>query len=209
MSTVISDVSEEDAELAAIELDAMKANAVSLGLKFHPNIGVENLAARIAEKIEANRKEEEAKAAALAAQNEAMGAIPTPVRSRLSYEAKRRISAKAAALKLVRIRISPMDPMKQQHDGEIFTTGNSVVGTVKKYVHFGVLWYVPQILLNMLKAKRYQAFNVQKLSNGKEKKVGKLVPAYSIETLPDLTPAELAALAQRQIIERSIDEVAI
>ena len=186
-------------------LDSRKELARSMGVEFHPSIGLHKLNEKIQAAIDAEAAEMRAEAteqALEAAKNAAavqQAANNAPLE--LSPELQRE-HVRAKALELVRIRVTCMNPMKKDYEGEFFATGNKVVGTLRKYVHFDVEWHVPRMIYNMIKNKKYQTFATRKVRSESgvlvNKKEGRLVPEYAVEVLPNLTEAELKALAQRQ-----------
>ena len=162
------------------ELTALKDKAELLGITFHPSIS----AAKLKEKIDAKLADQ------LAAEK------PVPATETV---AEYRHRMRQDALRLVRVIVTPMDPLKKEYTGEIFTVGNSVVGMVSRMVPYNNEegWHVEQIILDTLKEKRVQVF-VKKKVNGKEHKEGKLIPAFGIQVLDPLSKVELGELAQRQ-----------
>ena len=107
---------------------------------------------------------------------------------------------KKEQLKLVRVRITCMNPTKKEWEGEIVTVSNALVGTVKKYIPFSAEdgWHVPQIILNFLKEREYQHFYIAKDDRGNKVPKGKNMKEFAIEVLPPLTKKELEDLANRQ-----------
>lgn len=102
------------------------------------------------------------------------------------------------ANKLIRVRLTCMNPSKKDWDGEIITVGNSVIPTIRKYVPFNVeSYHLPSILLDVLKDRMYQTF-VTVGSGNSERKEAKLMNEFAIQILPDLTQDELDDLAQTQ-----------
>ena len=100
-----------------------------------------------------------------------------------------------------------MNPMKNEWPGEIFTTGNDVVGTFKKYVPFNADdgWHVPHIIYEMIRDRQCQVFTTTRTKNGVGVRQGKLIKEFAVEVLSDLTEAELAELAQRQAMAKAVD----
>jgi hypothetical protein len=100
-----------------------------------------------------------------------------------------------------------MNPAKKEWDGEIITTGNSLVGTFRKYIPFNSDegWHVPQIIYNQLVSRQCQVFTTVTDARGNKVRRGKLIREFAIEVLPQLTPQELHELAQRQAMAKSID----
>jgi len=167
------------------ELEAAKTLADEMGLKYHPSIGLEKLQEKIAE-AQTNGVEEEAVEAA-------------PKEKTLAEQ-------KAEMLKLIRIRVTCMNPVKRDWQGEVFSVGNRLIPTQKKFVPFETEWHVPQIILDVMKDKKYQHFYSVKDKFGRSIRKGKLVKEYSIEILPPLTESELKDLAQRQAMANGTAE---
>jgi len=191
------------------ELATLKARADMLGVTYHPSIGLEKLRAKVAEEI--NKVDAAPVAAALP---EASAAAPASVSLAAPVAAvetenqmKRRL--KNDATRLVRIRLSCMNPAKKEWQGEVFTVGNSVVGSITKFVPFEAEdgYHVPHILYETLVARQCQVFvNVKQEVAGRTVTVrkGKLIREFSIEVLPQLTESELKDLAARQAATNAI-----
>jgi hypothetical protein len=214
MNTENNTNEEQDSEILALELQSLKDRGTQLGLTFHPNIGAKMLAERIREKIALIAAEEalvqaQAEEARQAA-NQYMAPPPLLaseiVSPKRNNEAQLRLAAKEKALALVRVQITCLNPQKTQYTGDIYCAGNSVVGTVKRFIQYGSPWHVERIILNMLREKKYQAFVTRTLPDGSEEKKGKLVDAYAIQELPYLTDNERRELANRQVMSNQIDQ---
>lgn len=171
------------------ELTALKARADMLGLTYHPSIGVEKLR----EKVNA----------ALAPPAEEI----QPVAATEETLPARNARMKKEAGKLVRIRVTCMNPAKKEWEGEIFSIGNAVVGSFTKYVPFNTEdgWHVPAMLHQMIADRQCQVFYTVTDSRGNKTRKGKLIKEFSVEVLPPLTAEELHDLAQRQAMSNSID----
>lgn len=210
----MSDSPEENQELEqeeqegpemADELTLLKQRADTMGLTYHPNIGVEKLKERIAAKLAppeepaeqpGAKDEAETIAAAMEAKagmKVAAGAYPTPQQQKMARRDK--------ALRLVRVRVTNMNPIKGNLKGELLSAGNSEIGMVKRFIPFNTEqgWHVPQILLTLMQAKKFMSHYEVKIGNKRIKK-NKLVPEYSIEIMEPLTAKELEELKQRQLM---------
>lgn len=197
MSNLDNDMQEQDETLdlpIPDELTSLKSRADFMGLKYHPSISLEKLR----EKINAAMTAEvvhvkEVKADPTEPEEETLG--------------QRRGRKKREANELIRIRVTCMNPAKKEWDGEIFTAGNSLVGSFTKYVPFNVDegWHVPRIILNQMQQRMAQIFVTTKDARGNSVRKGKLIKEFAIEILPALTPEELHELAQRQAMAKSID----
>lgn len=189
----------QDPALAAAELENLKARADLLGVKYHPSL---KSAEQLREKIAAHQEAEAAKDQATPT-----SAGPGPGSPAVESEGQKRKRLKNEALKLVRIRLTCMNPAKKDWDGEIITVGNTLVGTVSKYVPFAAEegWHVPFFLYQVLKDRQCQVFQTIKTSRGVAIRKGKLIKEFAIELLDPLTPEELHDLAQRQAMAKSVD----
>lgn len=199
------------------ELEQLKERATQLGLKFGPNIGVDLLRARVnavingdAELDEVNDEDEEFV-------EEDTVAETAPNKPKLDKkraerfgetEEEKRVRLRKDAFKLIRVRIQCMNPLKKAMQGEVFTVSNSVVGTYRKFVPYNVEsdegWLVPQIMLNMIKERKFNQIRYEK-KNGLQIPKAHLVKEFAIEILPQLTKEELKELAQRQALSRSVE----
>lgn len=171
------------------ELTTLKARADLLGISYHPSIGVEKLREKINAAVEPKADE----VPVASAESE----TPGQKRARLQRE----------AAELVRVRVSCMNPFKKEWEGEIITTGNTAVGTYKKYVPFNTEdgWHIPRIIYNQLVQRECQIFVTVRDSRGNTSRKGKMIKEFAIEVLPPLTTEELAELARRQAMAKSID----
>ena len=172
------------------ELTALKARADLMGIKFHPSISLEKLRDKVAATLN-GASDEAAPAAQVVAES-------------LN---DRRTRKRKEANKLVRIRVSCMNPAKKEWDGELFTAGNSLVGSFSKFVPFNDAedgWHVPHIILEQIQQRQCQIFVTSKDERGNTTRKGKLIKEFAVEIMPDLTTAELNDLAQRQAMAKSI-----
>lgn len=186
----MSDIENDDLTTAVDELTSLKARADLMGISYHPSIGVEKLREKINAAL-TPKKDGEPVEAAEGEESE------SAKRTRLHREAS----------ELVRIRVSCMNPFKKEWEGEIITTGNSVVGTYKKFVPFNIEdgWHVPRIIYEQLLSRECQIFVTVRDNRGNTSRKGKLIKEFAVELLPPLTPEELAELARRQAMAKSID----
>lgn len=197
----------EDGSTPAVafdELSLLKQRADIMGIKYHPNIGIKKLKDMIEEKKEApvtpvvyDPYAGEEAATIQAAQ--AAGDTFTQPQRETTTQVNMRL--RQEALKLVRIRVTNMNPLMGNLKGEIVSVGNAQIGFIKKYVPYNAEagWHVPQIVLNQLQQKKFMTHYEVKVGNKKIKK-HRLVPELAIEILPPLTAKELQDLKQRQLM---------
>jgi hypothetical protein len=183
------------------ELAMLKQRADVMGIKYHPNIKLEALKSKVADKMEGvtdDYADEEAET--IATSVEVMRAnVFTPLvrETPAQLKAKR----KQDCLRLVRIRVACMNPVKANMKGDIFSVGNSEIGMIKKFVPFNAEqgWHVPNMILQEMRNKKFVSHYDVKIGNKVVTK-NKLIPEYSIEILDPLTPEELKDLANRQLM---------
>lgn len=179
------------------ELDLLKQRADQLGIAYHPNIGVD----RLREKVEAKLSG----VTTTSAPEETTVSETKPTKS----PAQLRAEAADEAKKLIRIRLSCMDPTKANYHGEIVTVGNDVVGNIKVFVPYREEFYengyhVPNIIYKFLRDRKYASIKTIKGPKG-DTQQSVQANCYAIEVLPPLTPQELEELKAQQAAAKSID----
>lgn len=177
------------------ELDLLKTQADQLGITYHPNIGLEKLR----EKVQAK----------LNGESNTTAEVETVTETKTKSPAQLRAEAADEAMKLVRIRLTCMDPNKADYQGEIITVSNDVVGNIKVFVPYREEFYengyhVPNIIYKFLRDRKYASIKTIKGPKG-DTQQSVQANAYAIEVLPNLTPAELEDLKNQQAAAKSID----
>lgn len=106
--------------------------------------------------------------------------------------------------RLVRCRITCMNPNKKNWTGEIVSVGSSKLGTFKKFIPFNLEepYHIPQIIYEHLKERKCAIRNIRKTSDGREEVDTKLISEFAIEVLPPLTQTELEDLKRRQAMAK-------
>lgn len=154
-------------------INQLKAQATKLGISFSPNIGSDTLDAKIKAHL---------------AQVDQLSK-PT------EYD---KVEAKIKeATKLRRVIVTCMDHSKTENgerQGEYVMGGNSLTGTIKRFVPYGHPTHVEQVLLNVLEEKKFQ----QRYGPGNQ--LSREVKEFNIDYLPDLTPKEVEELKKIQAI---------
>ena len=165
------------------ELDILKQQADTLGIKYSPNIGVETLKNKISAVIEAPA-EEETKTQKVDARQELWN----------------------DAMRLVRLEIHNVNPAKSSLKGEFYTVANKIIGKVTKFVPYGDAgksYHVPNCIYQLLEEKKYLAFRDDSSApNGKKTE---LIPEFNNKVLPPLTQEELVELKKAQLAGNHID----
>lgn len=118
-------------------------------------------------------------------------------------EQKEELTREQKAMRLIRIVVSPNDPVRSGFPGHIFTVCSSKLNrgrAIKKYVPFNndEGWHVPHIIYEQIKNAQMQKFKPVKMPNGETAMQPYLTRMYNVEVLPPLTEAELQALAAAQ-----------
>jgi len=192
------------------DLEALKIQATKLGISFHPNIKEEKLIDKInsheasgesiqaAQMLSVSEITELQQLRAEKAEREAKQVIK-PVEN----ENQKRARIIREAGKLMRIRVSCMNPNKRDWEGEMYTVANRYV-KFKKYVPFNndEGWHVPKMMVDHLISRECQIFYTIKDGRGNKTRQGKLIKELNVEIMPDLTAEELQKLAQRQAMAR-------
>lgn len=185
------------------ELDMLKQRATLMGIDFSNNIGVETLRKRIDDKLEGKAPEPEVKPEETTQINALTG---EPAGN--EPEAFSRDKLIREQMKLVRLRITNLDPKKKDLPGEIFTVANEYIGTVRRYIPFGEMtdegWHVEYCLYKMLEARQFLNIRTRKGKNGVPVVESGYVREFALEILPDLTQEDLNRLATAQAAAGSI-----
>lgn len=181
------------------ELTTLKSRADLLGIQYHPSIGLEKLREKVNGAV---TSKDETALTAVANTSETQGTL-----AGIETDGQFRARKKREANELIRLRITCMNPSKAEWDGEIFTAGNSLVGSFKKYIPFNADegWHVPRMIYNQIKERECQIFVSSQDARGNTVRKGKLIKEFAIEIMPNLTPDELAELARRQAASKAID----
>ena len=188
-------------EAAAYELQLLKERAKQMGISFSNNISVETLRKRISDKMEGT---EEPEVNPLTGDPEiaAITSAPQKLDAKQNALALRKLMQREQ-MKLVRVRITNMDPKKKDLPGEIWTVSNEYLGNVRKMIPYGEQtdegFHIPYCLFRLLQSKRFLHIRtVKDRVTGVERQEKQWVKEFSLDVLPDLTKEELARLAAAQ-----------
>lgn len=176
---------ENEAENTPSEMDLLKERARKLGVQFSNNIGIDTLKARIQDKLQGSQEKQETSSENQKKKNKSF-------RQKM-YEEQ---------MRLVRLRITNLNPNKKDLPGEVFTVANETLGTVRKYIPYGEVtdngYHVPWIIYQQLKDREFLNIRVRKTSQGKEVVETTMAKEFALEVLPNLTKTELQKLAAAQ-----------
>lgn len=195
MSTTNDQTQDENQSEEVTELSLLKQRASMMGIVFSNNIGIEKLRERVNEKLAEEAKEEPTGKA-----------IETKVK-----EKSLRQNIIDENMRLIRLRITNLDPKKKDLPGEIITVANEYLGTVRKFVPFGEVteqgYHVPYCIYKLLKSRKF--LNIRTVKNPQDPLKPIIqqswVNEFALEVLPQLTAEELAKLATIQSASGGID----
>lgn len=183
------------------ELDMLKNRARLMGVSFSNNIGLDALRAKIQAKLDGEAEKTVAAEPVVPATvtTEAAPAAPVKVKSlrQTLYDRE---------MRLVRLRITNLDPKKKDLPGEIFCVANEVLGAVRKFIPYGEAtdngYHVPYCIYKQLKKREFLNIKVRKDSRGREHVETNMAREFALEILEPLTEKDLARLAAHQAAAR-------
>ena len=190
-----------EGETAVDELALLKERAKQMGITFSNNISLETLRKRISDKME-GKEEPEVNPLTGDVEIAAITSAPKKLDAKQNALALRKMMQRDQ-MKLVRVRITNMDPKKKDLPGEIWTVSNEYLGNVRKMIPYGEQtddgFHIPYCLFRLLQSKRFLHIRtVKDRVTGVERQEKQWVKEFSLDVLPDLTKEELARLAAAQ-----------
>lgn len=113
------------------------------------------------------------------------------------------------SMKLVRCRITNLDPKKKDIPGEIITVANEYIGTVRKFVPFGEYtdegYHIPYCIYEFLRERRFLNIKLKKhAATNTNEVIARYTREFSLEVLEPLTKQEIQNLANAQAAAGSI-----
>lgn len=193
---------------APSELDILKERAKVMGITHSNNITVETLKAKIQAKLNDEPEVPEKDS------DEANEQVINPLESNADVTVPSRPKTLREQIieeqtKLVRCRITNLDPKKKDLPGEILTVANEYMGTIRKYVPYGEAtdngYHIPFCIYQMLKDRKFVSITTKRdPRTGHIQTNTRDVAEFSIDVLPPLTAEELHDLAQAQIAAGSV-----
>ena len=145
---------QEIPEVKPDELRMLKDRARMMGLKFSNNIGLNTLKEMIEEKMAGGNGDEPSNQENPPETPPALNdpSLPAPTKKETLRQRLYREN-----MRLVRLRITNMDPKKKDLPGEVITVANEYLGTVRKFVPFGEVtedgYHVPYCIYKQLYAR--------------------------------------------------------
>ncbi len=184
-------------------LDALKSEALELGVKFHPATGLAKLQQLVMDHkaIEQVSDDSTKTPEKKKKEKDSYDSLNEEAKKRINIENKRR-----EATKLIRVAISCMDSNKSQWDGDIYKAGNSIIPSIKMFIPYqSESWHLPKIMIDFLGSKKTQIINTQVDDRGRETIHKTQIPMFNIVELPALTEKEIETLKQAQLKKGLID----
>ena len=191
MSEVENVESKEAAELLVKqERQILMERADKLGITYSKNIGLETLRERVRAKQDGESEPE----------------TEEDVEEAMSIAARKNLTRKEIIqenTRLIRVRISNLNPAKRNWPGEVLVVGNAYMGTIRKYIPYGEAtdngYHIPNALYkNIVNRKFNQITTSRDPRTGANVVRNRMVREFSIEILPPLTQEQLDKLAQDQ-----------
>ena len=185
-------------------LDELKAQADKLGVKYHHMAGEAKIQAAIDAHLAKNRTEERSSladdfGAPINPSHVKDGKI-VPMTSE-EYRAKYLPDRKKNLNRLIRCRVTCMNPAKRAWEGEIISVGSAKNGTFKKFIPFdGREWHIPKVIYDELLDRKCTVWSNGKDSRGRTIRKGRLVSEFSVQVLEPLTRQELDDLKKQQAL---------
>ena len=182
------------------ELDMLKSRAKLMGITFSNNIGLDALKTKIEEHKQASEAKTQTQAPAQTNEQQSEAQAENQKKAKTI---SLRAHLQKEKMKLVRLRITNLDPKKKDLPGEILTVGNEYLGTVRKFVPFGEAtdngYHVPYCLYELMRDRKFLSIKTRKGPKGQTIVEQQMVREFALEILPPLTEAELARLSAAQL----------
>ena len=114
-----------------------------------------------------------------------------------------KLTPEQQAMKLIRVVVTPNDPLMTAYPGLIFTVGISGINNgkmIKKFVPFNNEegWHVPSIILRQIEGAEMQKFKTITMPNGEKQLEPYITKKFNVRILDPLTPEEMDKLAASQ-----------
>jgi len=198
----------EDVKLTPIDQmtqDELKQELKEYGVVFHHKTGQ----AKLAELLADVRKNPESMVQDFGNEDVAIdrpykGGNPNASEAAIAAATKAmKRTGEQEAMKLIRIVVTPNDPLMTSYPGLIFTVGASGLNKgrmIKKFVPFNNEegWHVPNIIYNQIKHAEMQKFKTVTRPNGEKVLEPYITQKFNVRVLDPLTKEELERLAAAQ-----------
>lgn len=193
-----TDVYANDPEKQA-ELDLLRGQADAMGINYHHRAGIPKLKALIAEGQAMPGEAAETVMTDEQFQEKKQFIPGVDFMTEEQFQQQFGLTPQQEANKLIRCRVTCMNPLKREWRGEILTVMTSKLGTFKKFIPFdGQPYHIPQIIFDFMKERECTTFISVKDKRGNETRKAKMMKEFSLDKLEPMTNQELKELAQRQ-----------
>ena len=196
------DEDEDEAPQTIDEFGMLKQRAKMMGIKHSNNIGLDTLREMVRDALTKKAQENPEQKDANVFGEDPEKSARMPDGSKPAKKMSLRAHLQQEKMKLVRLRITNLDPKKKDLPGEILTVANRYLGTVRKYVPYGEVtdqgWHVPYVLYELLRDRKFLSIKTRK-QNGRTIVEHQYVKEFALEILPPLTEAELARISASQL----------
>ena len=177
--------------------DEIRQELTDNGVTVHHKTGTKKLASTLAE-VRTKEYKEETKTSDLPS-----GSLSGSTEASRAAKAKHLAGMQTPeklAMKLVRVVVSPNDPLMVNYPGLIFSVGASGLNNgrmVKKFVPFNNEegWHVPTIILNQIMNSEMQKFKTVVRANGEKVLEPYNTKKFNVRILDPLTRGELEQVA--------------
>lgn len=206
MSESITQTEDQNPASDSNELLVLKQRAQLLGIQHSNNISAATLRDKINKKLEASEASEQTSVDTFVEDEAVVNPLETVPEKKKTF---RQITI-AENMRLIRCRITNMDPKKKDLPGEIFTIANEYLGTVRKYVPFGEVtdngFHVPYCIYKMMDNRKFLNLRSRKLPNGQIRIDQGWAKEFALEILPPLTSTEISRLATAQAAAGTLND---
>lgn len=206
------------------EKELLMRRADMLGVRYHPNIGLDKLKAKVqkamtpkedgdedvADESDDTDEEDQSegnKGNSSGPRAPSLDIKPSPTKGvtrRIVPSNKKRTveinQRRMEANRLIRVRVNNMNPAKKDWEGELISVGSAKVGTFTKYIPYNVEYHIPKIILDHMLERKCTIFKTVRGRNGEKLRKGRQVNEFAVEFLDPLTKEELKELERRQAL---------
>jgi len=188
-------------DIASMTKEELQAELKNRNIKVHHKTGIDKLRSTLQESVDGADHDPAVTVPAV----ELSKPVKVKTAPMTAHEAKiARMSPKEqAALRLIRIVVSPNDPLMSSYPGLIFTVGSSKINKgkmIKKYVPFNNEegWHVPYMIYEQILHAEMQKFKQVKRPNGEKDLEPYITRKFNVTILPELTIPQMEKLAAIQ-----------
>lgn len=191
--------SDEVTEPVMDQLTMLKQRARMMGIEFSNNIGIDALRQKIEAKREGTSEPRDEPEVVVP---ELVDPSLPPVPEGKVQTLRQKIQSEN--MRLIRVRVTNLDPKKKDLPGEIMTVANEYLGTVRKFVPFGEHtdegYHIPYCIYKYMKSRKFLNIRTYKdRKNNNQIKIEQTwAQEFALEVLPQLTQHELNQLATTQ-----------